>query len=119
MKPEKFSTLEMYGRREVFKKKQSEGYTEVAFGGGDWVGAERIVAIWTFYHPAKKFRNVSTLQHPKHFDGEHTLRGTPFEKDYSQREFEEYVQKMQIRIHNKQNLAELLQNWDEEKPSRK
>jgi hypothetical protein len=114
MKPEEFSTLEMYGKREIFERKQNEGYTEVAFGGGDWVDSNRIVALWAFYHPTKMFGSVSTLQYPKFDDGTHTIRFKPFERKYSQEGFERYLQKMQIKMGDRENLAKLLQNWDKE-----
>jgi len=114
MKPEEFSALALYGQREVFERKQSEGYTEVAFGNGGWVGAEKIVACWVFYHPKKWFRSVSTIQYPKFDDGCHTVRGDPFERNYSQKGFEKYARRMDIKMGERQSLANLLSRWVEE-----
>jgi hypothetical protein len=112
MKPEEFSNLGMYGSREFFERKQQEGYSEVASGVGDWVGVERIVVIWAFYHPKKRFRSITTLQHPKFDDGCHTIRGSPYEKKYTPAGFDRFTRRMKIKIGSRQNLAELLQNWD-------
>ena len=111
MKPEEFSTLGMYGNREIFEKRLNEGYTKVAHGGGDWVGNHRIVRLWAFFHPKRFFKKVATYEHPK-FDGIHTVRGTPFEVTYTERGFKKYCKKNKISLGEKHDLAKLVQDWD-------
>jgi len=109
-KPEEFSALRMYGNKNVFEKRVEEGYTEVAFGGGDWVGNQRIVRLWAFFHPKGK---IATYEHPKFDDGSHIMRGNPFEAKYSQRKFQKHLREFQIKLGAKSELAEVVNNWEE------
>ena len=71
-KPEEFSELGLYGRKDIFEKRIKEGYTGIALGGGEWVGDSRIVRICIFYHPDGR---IATYEHPKDHDGTHTMGG--------------------------------------------
>jgi hypothetical protein len=108
MKPEKFSPFALYGNKEIFQKMLKNGYTEVAFGGGEWVDDFRIVGIFVFYHQRKK--NVYTYQTPKFVTLDaHTMCGVKFEKKYRIKQFEKYVQKMKISIGPKTDLKKVLE----------
>lgn len=108
-KPEEFSALGLYGRKDLFEKRFNEGFTEVAFGSGGWVGDFRIVSIFAFYHPAGK---IATLETPKSYEAGHTSRGAPFEREYTHKTFEEYREKYQIRMGNKTDLGKLVAEWE-------
>ena len=108
-KPDEFSVLAMYGDRGVFLQNQEKGYTEVAFGSGQWVRGSRIVALWVFYHDLHK--NIITYQHPKFDSGSFNVSGTPFERKYAESEFEEYRNKMKILIGSRVSLADILAQW--------
>ena len=109
-KPEEFSPLKMYGRKDVFEKKLNEGYTEISFGGGDWVGNQRIVKLWVFYHPEGK---IATFAHPKMFDGVTNVRGIPYEAEYTEREFKKHQKKFQLKVGNRADLAKIVSDWEE------
>ena len=109
-KPEEFSPLGMYGRKDVFEKRLNEGYTEVTLGGGDWVGDQRIVSLWVFYHPKGK---IATLEHPKFYISDHTARGQPYEAKYSPRKFQKHVKKFQLKVGEKKDLAKIVEDWEE------
>lgn len=109
MQPEEFSTVAMYGNREIFERKLAEDYTEVAFGGGPWIDDFRIVAIWIFYHPSGK---VATYQHPKTMYNLTTFRPTPFEAEYDIGELGAYLTKHQITLGARGSLAELMNLWE-------
>lgn len=112
-KPEEFSLIGMYGKKDIFEKRVREGYTEVAFGGGDWVGDQRIVSLWAFYHPNGR---IATYEHPKSMTLDcHTVRGRPFEAEYTKRKFQKHLQKFKIRLGEGSGLAQLVENWEEEK----
>ena len=111
MKPECLSPLAMYGRKDVFENRVREGYTEVAFGGGDWVGEQRIVRLWVFYHPEGK---IATYEHPKFMTLDtHTMRGQPFEKEYTEGEFQKHQKQFKLKVGNRRSLAEVVQDWEE------
>jgi hypothetical protein len=113
MEPEEFSTLGMYGQREFFERKRQEGYSKVAFGVGEWVNNQRIAAIFVFYHPTRIIGSITTLQHPQFDDGCQTIRAKPCEKKYyTKLGFNGFVKSRKIQIGDKQNLVDLLQNWD-------
>lgn len=111
--PEAFSLIGMYGAREVFERRQREGYTEVAFGRGEWVDMNRIVAIWVFYRRPSFWRNpIATHEFPKFelLDGG-TMRGDPVERTYSQKRFDRHLSKYQITLGPRQKLSETLEQW--------
>lgn len=110
-KVEQYSKIEMYGNKELFAKRQSEGFTEVAFGSGDWVDSERIVAIWAFYN--QQGNTIATYEHPKSDDGCHTVRGLPFEATYTPKEFEARCAERRIKMGSRHNLAELVKKLEE------
>ena len=83
----------------------------MTFGGGDWVDGQRIVGLWAFYHPDGK---IATYEHPKGRTSDmRTIRGQPFEAEYTEREFQKYLKKFQIKLGQRSGLAELVQNWEE------
>lgn len=106
--PESFSGLAMYGNREIFERRLREGYINVAFGSGEWVGDSRIVRLWVFYGSSGE---IATYEHPK-ADQEGGMRhGQPFEATYSAIAFRSYVEKWRITLGPKMGLAELLKIW--------
>lgn len=109
MKPDEFSPLNMYGDRNVFEKRLKEGYKELAFGGGEWVGDERIVRLFVFFNPNGR---VATLQTPKALtpDG-HTRRGR-IEAEYTAKEFEDYMKEWKIKLGNKTSLEDIVKKWE-------
>ncbi|MBI2672664.1 hypothetical protein HYX19_00215 [Candidatus Woesearchaeota archaeon] len=112
MKPDEFSLLAMYGSKDIFKKRLEEGYTEVAFGVGDWVRDYRIVGLWAFYHQDGR---IATYEHPKYieFSGGNTLHGEPFEKIYTKEEFEKHEKDLRISVCQKTGLAQIVQKWED------
>ena len=109
-KPDEFSPLGLYGRKDAFEKRVRDGYTEVAYGGGDWVGNQRIVRLWAFYHPDG---SIATYEHPKGMTPDmHTIRGQPFEAEYTEREFQEHLENFRIKIGPKTGLKKLVENWE-------
>jgi hypothetical protein len=113
MNPEEFSPLGMYGNKEIFERRLNEGYTEVAHGSGEWIGDNRIVALWAFFHPKRFFRKVATHQHPKgYFDG-HTFHGKPFETAYTEKGFKKYCENNKIVLGERQDLAKIVKIWEE------
>ena len=109
-KPEEFSPLGLYGNRDVFQRRLDEGFTKLAFGDGNWVGNERIVRLFVFYHPDGR---IATYEHPKSEHDGTTFRGGPFEAEYSEEEFQSYKEKFQIAFGGKTSLAEVLEGWSE------
>ncbi len=98
-----------YGRKDVFERRLQEGYTEAAFGGGEWIHGKRVVRLWVFYHPDGR---IATYEHPK-FDFGHTVHGEPYEAEYGKREFQLHVKKFQIQLGKKEGLAGILALWKE------
>lgn len=69
------------------------------------------MGLWAFYNPEG---NVSTYEHPKFDDlGGPTRRGAPFEATYTSKEFESYCKEKAIKMREPQNLAKILQKWEE------
>ena len=126
MEPERFSTFGMYGNKEVFNKRAKEGYTEVAFGIGEWIsrpiGEERIVGLYAFYHPNGK---VSTYEHPKANHGFGNVHGQPFEAEYNAKRtllqkllgksstFEQHLKEFKITLDQRNNLAKIVKLLNE------
>jgi hypothetical protein len=92
---DQWSNLGMYGDRELFRRLNLEGFTEMNFGGGEWSHDFRIVAIFTAFHPDGR---IWTYQHPKSRpDGHTSFRGTPFEQTFNTKaEFDQYCQENEI-----------------------
>ncbi|MDP2628687.1 MAG: hypothetical protein Q8P15_02190 [Nanoarchaeota archaeon] len=112
IKPEEFSLLGMYGNKEIFEKRSKQGYTEVAHGSGEWIGDKRIVSLWIFYHPKRRFLNfVTTYEYPKFFVGTN-MHGKPFESIYTEKGFEKYMVKNKIKVGKRVNLKEILDRWN-------
>ena len=109
VKPEEFSRLGMYGRKDIFERRLNESYSEVAFGGGDWVNNQKIVGLFVFYHPNGK---IATLEHPKFDDGYHTIRGQPYEAEYNNKKFEKHLKKFQLKVGTKTDLAKIVNQWE-------
>ena len=97
---------------EVFERRHSQGYTEIAFGEeGIWMGDQRIVRLLAFFHPERYFREVATLQYPEFTCGTHSEPGNPFEANYTGRSFRRYCRENEIPMGDRQNLLELLEHW--------
>ena len=109
MKPERFSIAAMYGNKGIFEQRLKEGYDQVAFGNGQWVETRRIVAIWAFFHPSSK---IVTYEHPKSNDMGPSVRGNPFQREYTAATFQQYCELNKITMDEKMGLAELLRDWE-------
>jgi len=111
MEPEQYSIMKMYGDREFFEKKMSQGYTQVAFGSGKWIKGERIVGIFAFYHPNGR---VATLETPKCDFERSTVRGKAFEDLYwSPKTFGKHVLKKQITMSDKTDLTDIVNTFNQ------
>ena len=112
-KPEKFSMLGMYGKKDIFEKRVREGYTEVAFGRGEWCPGTlvnfRIVGLWSFYHTDGR---IATYEHPKQEFDSHTSHGKPFEAEYTPQEFQDYIKRLRIQLSSKSSLKDLVDQWE-------
>ena len=97
-KIEPFNDMAWYGNLKIFKKRLQEGFSEFAFGRGQWVGGERIVGIFVFYHPDGR---IVTLESPKYYDHFH---GKKFEGSYSSAEFKKYLKANKISLRQKHSL---------------
>lgn len=115
---DRFSTVGMYGNRHIFEKRLKEGFTEFAFGSGDWIQPDnaldrRIVAIWAFFPPKMGVGGrIATYEHPKYYDGEHSIRGEPFEARYTAKDFEDYCRKNRISMGQRSDLLDFLRTAD-------
>ena len=97
---------------DFFEEKFAQGYTEAAFGGeGILVNGTRIVRLVAVFHPKRYFRNVATCQDSNFHCGIHEDRGRSFEKNYTIRNFEEYIIKNRIPMTDRQNLSDILKHW--------
>lgn len=135
IKPEEFSILGMYGRREIFEKRLQEGYTEVAFGKGLWIEkpdmfgtyldfrfpflhftppaivAQRIPSLFAFYHPNGK---IAILEHRKIEDYTgHTAHVGIRETVYNKKRFERHLNEWSVKLEEKTTLVEILEKWQE------
>jgi len=115
--PEPLSILADYGDREVFERKQKEGYDEIAFGRGEWVDQgnydSRIIALWAFYDTNNPDRNIATQQFIKIRENLVTRRGGSFEEEYSQQELDKYIADMKITLEGRGRLEEVIALFDE------
>ena len=97
---------------DFFEERLAQGYTEAVFGGeGILIRNTRIVRLVAFFHPIRYFRKVATYQDSNFSCGIHEDRGKSFEKNYTKKDFEEYILKNRIPLSNRQNLLELLEHW--------
>ncbi len=97
---------------DFFEERFAQGYTEVAFGGeGILIRDMRIVRLVAVFHPARYFRKVATYQDSNFHCGIHEDRGKSFEKNYTRRNFEEYIMENEIPMSDRQNLSEILEHW--------
>jgi hypothetical protein len=85
----------------------NEGYTEMAFGSGAWVGERRIFRFWAFFHPHGR---VTTIEHPKTI-GEAIEGSDPekaFEAEYSEAEFTAYRELNHLNLSVRASIAKIL-----------
>lgn len=75
-KIEPLSTLGLYGDKNVFLDTWKEGYLEVSFVSGPWVGNLRLVGGILFYHPDGRLKLHATW---KQDDGTTYIRGSSTE----------------------------------------
>jgi hypothetical protein len=109
LKPEESHLIEAYGKKDIFEKRLKEGYTEVSFGTGPWVKNQRIVNLFVFYHPNG---NIATYEQPKFSNEGQTVRGTPHEEKYSQKEFNKLKERWNLKVkENRHSLKEILDEW--------
>lgn len=104
--------INLFGNKEVFSKKLSEGYTEIAFGHGQYNNnLKKISSIFVFYDSEG---NVSTYQYPKSIDlpDPFPCRGQPFERKYSKKEFERYLELKKITLGKNSKLVDVLKNFE-------
>jgi len=101
----------LYNEQNLFQEKLKEGYNEIAFGKGIYISVgkseEKIARMWAFYHPNGK---IFTHQIPKSIDypDPFPCRGPAFEREYSQNEFEQYIDEKKLTISKKVDLANIL-----------
>ncbi len=111
-KPEDFSYLSLYGFRGFFLKKQSEGFTEYAFGGGPWTGSYpneiRVVGMFACFSPDGKVTTLQTLK--AYTEDFHTCRATR-EQNFTKEQFESFVKKYEITLGPNKSIQELLSLW--------
>ena len=106
----RISLFPLNGRKDVFEKRLREGYTGIAFGNGDWVGSERSVILWVFYHPDGRIATYEPLR-LKRING-FTMPGTEVEIEHTEESFREYVKRRRIKIGERTSLAEFFVRWE-------
>ncbi len=104
----------------IFKEKLDEGYSEVAFGDGDWIGKRKITKIYVFY---KKYSSgdlweIKTYEYPAFRDNKNQIiELQPFENLYTnQKDFQKYLEQFKIQLRDK-SLLKILK-WDEFKDTK-
>jgi len=109
-KPDQFSNLNFYGDREVFEKREEEGYSQVNFGRGPWIKGERVVGMFAFYHPDGK---ISILMTPKHDISGETIHGRRTEREFeNEEEFKKFVEQWKIELAERSDLGKFLNKWE-------
>ena len=98
-----------YANKVVFERLLREGFTQAAYGRGDWIENRRIVRLWVLYHPNGR---VATIQHPKVRDDIGSMNMQAIEAEYSVQEFDRYIDEWRITLRNQGCLRELLARWD-------
>ncbi len=104
--------------KDVLEKRLEEGYEEIAFGRGAWVGEHRIVGIYAFYHPDGR---IATYENPKFMGGGygmHAVRAPSFEAEYTREGFAKHIKKHAIRFDKKKNLGKVVRTWESTKQDR-
>lgn len=104
--------INLFGDKKVFSKRLSEGYTEIAFGHGQWDNnLKKISSIFAFYKPEG---NISTYEYPKSINlpDPFPCRGQPFQKKYSKEEFEKYLKLKKINLSEKSNLVNIVNKFE-------
>ena len=94
------SILNLYGRRDIFKRRLREGYNKVAFCPNTLIRNNRLITIWVFYHPNGK---IATYEFP--------VSDNPFEAEYTKEEFKKHKEEFQIWIGQKIGLEKLIEGW--------
>lgn len=99
----------------LFKEKLDEGYTEVGFGDGEWIGKRKIAKIYVFYrqYSSGDIRDIKTYECPAcKDDKKQVIELQPFENEYTnQKDLQKYLEQFKIKIRNKLLLKTL--KWDE------
>jgi len=115
---EEFSPSVIYCGREIFEEKHNEGYTEAAFGEGNWVRDKRmvkdkrIISLLAFFNPNRLLRRVATYELPEFNCGILKVHGNHFESTYNTEwTFRRYCERNEITISNRQNLSDILEHW--------
>ncbi len=97
----------MYGDTSVAAARLTEGFTELAFGGGDWVGSTRLVGVFAFFHPDGR---VATIQSWKFDGGDATVRGPREEVVYpDQAAFEKFISEWGVKMSERRPFADTLE----------
>jgi hypothetical protein len=108
---DKFS-IQLYHEEKIILKKSEEGYNEINAGYGrnsSHAGntRTRLARILVFYKPKNK---IFTYQHNKYYVGKDpfSFHSPPFDKEYSKKEFEEFVKKQEVVLETKKNLSDIV-----------
>lgn len=106
----------LYGSKDVLKKRLEQGYTQIAFGAGEWIVKEgyreKIAGIFAFYKPAGfifRHPKIATFERPLVNEGHgYSRHGPSFEKKYDEKQFQEHVDKYKIKMGERVNLANIV-----------
>lgn len=134
MNPKQVDQFREYGDKELFEKMLKRGYKEVAIGTGAWREKEITIGIGTwgknggskkheekidllaFFHPNWNwFSRVRAYEYYylKFEDGSEKVTG-PYEEPYGKREFNNHINQHEITLAEKQDLAELVKELEEQ-----
>ena len=112
--PEEYLWFGIYGDRGVFERRLDQGYTEVAYGTGEWVkgmhSETKVNAVMVFYHPKDK---IATYEFTRHRSPDESWTDEPYEDNYEPEEFGDYLLENRIYLHPKQSLADIVDSWKE------
>jgi len=108
--------VKAYGNEGVFTEKLKEGYTDVSFGYGresKHIGntKTRIAKIFVF---TGRGSEISTHQQTKSYVGSDpfSYHNPPFDKKYSEKQFEEYKQENEIVLEGKMDLETVVKRLE-------
>lgn len=103
-KSDKLSSFGLYCKEDLCRRLVTDGYTEVSFGGGPWVGPVRIVGVSAFFHPSG---SITTLLTQKEDDGVANHR-TQGEMQFTGEEFAKFITDWQIHLGERLSIQDLL-----------
>ena len=100
-----------YGDKEMSGKMLKAGYTEIAFGHGPLLGAQRVVGMLAYFHPDGRILKDETREFLA--DGA-TPEQSRIQAEYSSKtEFESFIEELLVEMGTKENLEEIVLQWRE------